>query len=263
MLDTHTHTLYSFDGRDSAIDMANKGKELNLEYMAFTDHYDRDYVYIDRYSYVGQIDVENYVKGVTKLKEEYPFLAMGIELGYSELAEKDYVTLLKNYKFDYVLNSIHTVDGMDVYNSEYFLDKTKHQAYSEYLKKVLKSTNANYPYNAISHIGFARKNSTYQDNYMPIEEYADIVDAIFVSIIEKGKTLEVNSNVKTKDFMPCKDFLKRYYELGGRSISFASDAHVASRVCDMYEEACELVKSIGFTYWTVYREGKPSYIKID
>ncbi len=263
MIDTHTHTFYSFDAKDTARDMAIKGKELNLQYMAFTDHYDRDYVYIKRYSYVKQLDVKKYIEGVSKLKEEFPFLAMGIELGYSELAEKDYVDLLNNYQFDYVLNSIHTVDGMDVYNSEYFSDKTKHEAYSIYLKKVLISTEADYPYNTISHIGFCRKNSNYSDNYMPIEEYSDIVDAIFTKIIEKGKTLEVNSNIKTKDFMPTKDFLERYYQLGGRSISFASDAHVVSRVGDMYKQASELVKSVGFTHWTVYREGKPLFIEIE
>lgn len=262
MIDTHTHTKFSFDGRDSARDMAERGKQLGLSYMAFTDHFDRDYVYIDKYSYVGQLDVNAYVEGVSVLKDFYPFLALGVELGYSEIAEDDYNKLLEIDKFDYVLNSIHTIDGMDVYNSEYFEDKSKHEAYETYLLQVLKSTKAKFFYNAISHLGFARKNSTYEDNFMPLKEYGDIVDSIFKNIIDMGKTLEVNSNIKTKDFMPTKEYLQRYFELGGRSIAFASDAHVVGRVGEMYNEACEMVKDIGFRYWTVYRERNPIFIEI-
>lgn len=262
MVDTHTHTKFSFDGRDSARDMAEKGREFNLDYMAFTDHFDRDYVYIDQYSYVGQLNIPAYIEGVKELKEEYPFLALGIELGYSERAENDYNTLLDIKKFDYVLNSIHTIDGKDVYNSEYFEDKNKHRAYETYLLQVLKSTKAKFFYNTISHLGFARKNSTYEDNLMPLNEYSDIVDSIFKNIIDMGKTLEVNSNIKTRDFMPTKEYLKRYFELGGRSVSFASDAHVVGRIGEMYEEASEMVKDIGFRYWTVYRERNPIFIEI-
>lgn len=263
MIDTHTHTKFSFDGKDSAVDMAERGRELNLDYMAFTDHFDRDYVYIDKYSFVGQLDVKGYIEGVTNLKERYPFLALGIELGYSERAENDYNKLLDIKKFDYVLNSIHTIDSLDVYNSEYFEEKSKHKAYETYLLQVLKSTKAKFFYNTISHLGFARKNSNYQDNLMPLSDYRDIVDAIFKNIIDMGKTLEVNSNIKTSDFMPTSEYLKRYFELGGRSIAFASDAHVVGRIGEMYTEACDMVKDIGFRYWTVYRERNPVFIEIE
>lgn len=262
MVDTHTHTSFSFDGRCSSVDMAERGKELGLNYMAFTDHLDRDYVHIDRYSYVGQLDINRYIKEVTALKERYPFLALGIELGYSEKAENDYCTMLEMARFDYVLNSIHTIDGQDVYNSEYFEDKDKKTAYTNYLLQVNKSTKAKYFYNTISHLGFVRKNSTYEDNFMPLSEYGDVLEEIFKNIIDMGKTLEVNTNIKTQDFMPTKELLTRYYEMGGRSIAFASDAHVANRIGDMYEQASEMVTGIGFRYWTVYRERKPIFIEI-
>lgn len=262
MIDTHTHTKFSFDGRFDAFLMAERGRELGLDYMAFTDHLDRDYAYIERYSHVRQLDIDSYVKAVTVLKESYPFLALGIELGYSERAENDYTFLLDLPKFDYILNSIHTINGQDVYNSEYFEDKDKKTAYEKYLLQVHKSTTAKYFYNTISHLGFVRKNSTYEDNLMPLKDYGDIIEAIFQNIIDMGKTLEINSNIKTQDFMPTKELLNRYYEMGGRSITFASDAHVISRIGDMYEQACEMVRDIGFRYWTVYRERQPIFLEI-
>lgn len=262
MIDTHTHTKFSCDGKSTPHKMAERGKKLGLTYMAFTDHCDRDYTKLYKYLYVGQLDVEEYMKAVTEMKEEYPFLALGIELGYSKQAVEDYKNLPLD-KFDYVLNSIHTVNGLDCYTSDFFEGRTKKEAYEKYLLKVLESVNAEYSFDTISHIGFVRKNAPYEDKSMTMAEFGDILDEIFKGIIERNKTLELNCNIKSKDFMPTKELVARYYELGGRNISFASDAHVRARVAENYNEGAELVKEIGFTHWTVYRERKPIKVPIE
>lgn len=262
MIDAHTHTKFSFDGKSSAVDMAERGKELGLEYMAFTDHFDRDYSHILRYKLVRQLNIEKYVEAVSKMKEQYPFLALGIECGYSELAEKDYIEKIPYEKMDYVINSIHTVDGLDCYTAAYFSKTEKKEAYKNYLLKVLKSVDAKYSFDTVTHIGFVRKNAPYEDAAMPLDEYRDIIEAILKRIIENDKTLEINSNIKYKDFMPTEEIIRFYYELGGRNVTFASDAHLTARVGDMYNEAASLAKSIGFTHWTVYRERKPVKIEI-
>ena len=84
-------------------------------------------------------------------------------------------------------------------------------------------------------------------------------------IIEKDKTLEINTHVHKNgmEYLPENEILKRYYELGGRNITFSSDAHRASFICDKYELAKNVVKEIGFTEWTVYKKQKPFKIKID
>ncbi|MGN1042215.1 MAG: histidinol-phosphatase HisJ family protein [Christensenellales bacterium] len=262
MIDAHTHTEFSFDGRATALNMAEKGKSLGLEYMAFTDHCDRDYAYLYKYIHIRQLNVDEYMKTVSEMKEKYPFLALGIELGYSEFAERDYKRLPLE-KFDYVLNSVHTADGLDCYNPEFFYNRSKKEAYTSYLKKVLKSVNADYSFDTITHLGFVRKNAPFDDASLTLSEYGDLIDEILKGIIDKGKTLEINSNVKYKDFMPTKEIVERYFELGGRNVCFSSDAHVVGRVGEMYREGAELAKSIGFEYWTVYRERKMQKIKID
>jgi len=242
--------------------MAEKGASLNLSYMAFTDHCDRDYAKLYKYMTVGQMNVEKYVNAVSAMKEKYPFLALGIELGYSKEAERDYKAIDLS-RFDCVLNSVHIVNGLDCYNKEYFDGKTKHEAFFKYLNKIYESLDADYSFDIITHIGFVRKNAPYDDRSITMAEFGDIIDAIFKKIIDKNKTLEINCNIRTKDFMPTKELVERYYYLGGRNISFASDAHVVNRVAEMYAEGAELVKSVGFNYWTVYRERQENKIKID
>lgn len=263
MIDAHTHTKFSFDGESAAEDMAKRGQELGLKYMAFTDHLDRDYAHILRYKNIRQLNVAKYVDAISEMKERYPFLALGIECGYSELAEKDYAELIPYDKMDYVINSIHTIDGLDCYNYDYFADKTVFEAFSKYLLKVLKSVDAPYDFDTITHIGFVRKNAPYEDVSMPMSVYGDIIDEILKRIIARDKTLELNSKIKYRDFMPTAEVVARYYELGGRNITFASDAHVTTKVGNMYAEAADLAKSIGFKYWTVYRERKPIKMEIE
>ena len=263
MIDAHTHTTFSFDAKSDPVAMAERGKELGLKYMAFTDHYDRDYAHIFRYRFIKQLKLDKYVEEMIKMKEKYPFLALGIECGYSVRAEKDYCNNIPFDKMDYIVNSIHTIDKLDCYEQAYFRKFDKETAYKQYLVKILESLDAKYEFDTVAHIGFVRKNAPYKDASMPLSEYGDIIEAILKKIIEKDKTLEVNSNIKYKDFMPTAEVLRLYYDLGGRNVTFGSDAHITDRVADMYTDAAELAKSIGFTYWTVYRERKPQKIEIE
>lgn len=263
MIDAHTHTKYSFDGKSRAADMAARGEELGLEYLAFTDHCDLDYAHILKYKLIKQIKIDKYVEGVNALRERFPFLALGLECGYSELSEKDYVAKIPFKSFDYILNSVHTVDGLDTYTQAYFIGKSKEKAYTKYLLKVLKSLDCAYPYNTVSHLGFVRKKAPYRDAAVDAETFGDILDEILKRIIEKGKTLEINTNTRSNDFMPGAEIVERYYNLGGRDITFASDAHIFSRICDRYPEARDMAKNVGFKYWTVYKNRLPVRIPID
>ena len=61
--------------------------------------------------------------------------------------------------------------------------------------------------------------------------------------------------------MPCLEIVKRYFELGGRAISFASDAHAPNRIADKREEIVAELKKIGFTHVTVPFKGE--YVQVE
>ena len=83
------------------------------------------------------------------------------------------------------------------------------------------------------------------------------------TVIAKDKILEVNSASKMRETMtlPSENILQRYYELGGRKISFGSDAHFKERVADKREEVVDMLKRIGFTHITVPFRGE--HIKVE
>ena len=96
-----------------------------------------------------------------------------------------------------------------------------------------------------------------------MEEYGEEIDDILKTIIAKGKILEVNSSTKIPNQISLPDLpiVQRYYDLGGRKVSFGSDAHFKERILDKREELVSALKKIGFTYITVPFKGE--YIQVE
>ena len=95
-------------------------------------------------------------------------------------------------------------------------------------------------------------------------EYADFpekFDAILHGIIERGKALEVNTHTS---LFPTEEILRKYYDYGGRKLSFGSDSHHAE-LCKDYEKTCAMLRGIGFTHFSVFsghREEREELIPI-
>lgn len=263
MIDTHTHSTFSHDGHNKIETMIKRAKKIGIKYLAITDHCDWDYLEIDGYDHFRQIDLVGYLKEIEKQKEltEGIELAIGLELGFHSLATETYNKNIPFDRFDSIINSVHSIGNHDVYFPAYFVGQKRDEAYLKYLQGVQESIMAPYPYTTIGHIGYIAKNSIYENKSLLYNDFTDILDMILKAIIDKDKTLELNSNIRTDICMPNISILKRYKELGGENITFASDAHKIHRLGEGYNEVKDLAASIGYKYWTVYKKLAPSKIK--
>ena len=263
MIDCHTHTNLSHDGNYSAKEMVAQANKLGLIYYAITDHMDRDY--IDFCPSFYQINLDTLTEKVFEVKDQKGmFVALGVECGYSKSAEQRYAEELPKYPFDIILNSLHTLDDIDIYFPDFFEDKTQREAYGKYFLGVLDSVNALYPYDVITHLGYVIRNAPYSPKTVIYSEYADYLDEILKTIIKKGKCLEVNANITCEryGFYPNKEILTRYKQLGGEQLSFGSDAHRIERIGTNYDTIGNEVKSLGFKYYTVFKQRKPYFVEI-
>ena len=158
---------------------------------------------------------------------------------------------------------MHTCLGKDCYFADFFAGKSKQYAYNAYLYRVLESLDAPYRYDIVAHVGYCSRNATYPDPKLRYEDYADVLDEILKRIIARGKILEVNSSAKTagSPFIPDTDILERYFELGGRMVSFASDAHDTTRIADRRDIVVAALKKIGFTHLTIPDKGR--YLQLE
>ena len=247
LFDTHTHSDYSHDGIPALEELVKAAISKGLKYLAITDHCDKDCVALPGFEWVRQIDLVSRKAEMTALKQKYAgeiYIADSLEYGYAPEADALYLDVQNSYPTDYVINSVHIVEGIDVYFREYFDSRTKADA--------------------IGHLGYIARCSTYPEKKLYYSDFPDLIDAILKAVINKGKSLEINTASKgTKcDLFHDTTILKRYKQLGGELITFGSDAHEPSRLCADFEEAEAAALSCGFRYAFVYSGHKPSAVKL-
>lgn len=269
--DIHTHTKFSADGRNSIEEMIAAAMQKGLAWYGISEHfnydYDRLHLTIDGQE-VPPIDERAYFTRARELQKQLRgklHLLVGAEFGYDNANStlQRYIETEQKYSPDFVVNSVHTCLGMDCYFPHYCVGKSKEYAYNAYLYRVLESLDAPYRYDIVAHIGYCSRNATYPDPKLRYEDYADVLDEILKRIIARGKILEVNSSAKTagSPFIPDTDILERYFELGGRMVSFASDAHDTTRIADRRDIVVAALKKVGFTHLTIPDKGR--YLQLE
>ena len=266
MIDTHTHCTHSHDGKVGPEVMIDRAIELGMEYVALTDHYDAELTLLPEFAFIRQIDLDRHFKELAELKERYAGkiqVGVGIECGYMKEADDIYLKTLAPFDIDITINSVHTVEYEDCYLKSYFDKRTKYSAYEAYLKVVRESLDCPYHYDSVGHIGYVVRKSIYPDKNLYYADHADLIDDILKTLIAKGKALEVNSQSKgVYDFLPTKEILLRYKELGGELLTFGSDAHLLERLGEKYSLVTDYLKSIGFKHVFKYLAHKPVAVKL-
>ncbi len=267
LTDVHTHSAFSADGTSPLSEMVNTAKKAGFRYFGVSEHFDYDYKtqgITAQGKPIRIIDAPAYFAAARVLQrqtesENFRLLAGG-EFGFANKKEcfDLYAEIAEKYRPDFIVNSVHTCAGRDCFFTDYFDGKTKEYAYSLYLEKVLESLEAPYPFDVVAHVGYVARNAPYPDPKLRYEEYSDLLDGILREIAAKNKILEVNTSARTAGsaFLPDTDILTRYFQLGGREITFSSDAHAPSRIGEKRETVCEALKRIGFSFITVPDCGK-------
>lgn len=269
LTDMHTHSTFSHDGRDDLKTMLNCAVQKGIVFYGVSEHFDFDYDYSkmpqELRAKLYNTDEEEYFHAARHIQEAYEGVinvAIGAEFGYSddEKVQGRYVSTYEKYRPDFVINSVHGVGGVDFAYAVITGDKTT--VYKSYLQLVRRSLDAPYPYDIVGHIGYVARYVPFEDRAFSLGEFGEELDDILKTIVQKGKILEVNSsnkNLETRT-IPCKEIIQRYYELGGRKVSFGSDAHFQERILEKRDEVVEMLQEIGFTEITVPFRGE--HIKI-
>ena len=190
-------------------------------------------------------------------KRKTPLFLLRIPAVKPQVIER-YQELFERMHFDVVVNSVHFVNGWDVYFPNAFFFKSRRRMYGDYLDLVLKSLDAPYEYDIVAHIGYVTRNAPYKKKVLEYADFPEKFDAILHGIIERGKALEVNTHTS---LFPTEEILRKYYDYGGRKLSFGSDSHHAE-LCKDYERTCAMLRGIGFTHFSVFSAHREELIPI-
>jgi histidinol-phosphatase (PHP family) len=258
MFDNHSHTQYSGDipkGQGNSVrELCIAAIEKGLDGIAITDHFDIDGIYD---GYFPPLDHEAIARDITESREEFKGklkLLHGIELGQATHMPDESNVQLQSQPYDIVLGSVHAVRGIIDFADTDIAGMTKNEytrLWEQYIEEML-DTIAWGNFDVLTHITYPKR--YYLGN--GITDFPDIknkgreyFEPILKAVINKGITLECNTSGLRQtmgECLPNEDLFRFYYELGGRDVTVGSDAHKAKDLGANFNDAVEMLKSIGF-----------------
>ncbi len=261
MFDFHMHSRVSFDGHDSGLDMALAARDAGLREICFTDHLD--------YDPTGKMGVlafatEDYNREYENLEVPGLDIRLGVEFGMTPDNRQQFHMDLQRRPFDFVLGSVHFVDGMDVYFPPYWQGKSVFEAERRYLEATLECVEAHEDFDVLAHLTYIAKPHCHPaPRPVPLEAHREIVEEILKILVKKGKGLELNTSGVDRcgGYLPTADYFRLFQSLGGEIVTIGSDAHRCDRVGQYSFQAREMLGEI-FGYVCTFQGRKPVFHRL-
>ncbi len=262
--DYHIHSHFSPDSKSAILSIALTAMKKGLTEIAICDHFDptaNDPDCLNEYDPKAYFD-ELYA--VRQMVGNQIKILAGVEAGQAQLYPESIKKLFKNYKYDFVLGSVHNTTGdVDLAFAEF----TKDNYFSwlqQYFSEAEKAADTAL-YDVFAHICYPVRYMNRVNLATIAGEYEELAVPVLKKIIEHGKGLEINTSglrFPSKKLNPLPSLLKKYKSLGGEILTIGSDAHFTTYVGLGIPTAIVAAKDAGFRYIAYYRDRKPYFEKI-
>lgn len=259
LYDYHLHSAFSGDSDAPAERMAERARDLGLNGLCFTEHQDPD---APDNGIDFTVDFASYFACMERLRAQYRGrlqICAGMEFGIQPHLPGTLQALCETWPFDFVIASLHFVDGQDPYYPSFFEGHSERERYELFFRTQLEALQAFPPesYDTLGHMDYVVRYGPNRNRFYSYDAYAGQIDPILQFLIDHGKCLEVNTGgIKSGlgEPNPCAGVLRRYRELGGELITIGSDAHEPQNLCYAFDQAAELLRGLGFRYYAVFEQ---------
>lgn len=258
-IDLHTHTCHSFDSEADPCALCDAAVTAGLSALAITDHVDMPAC--------KEADTAASVADARALQAAYDgrlLVLAGVELGEPLHDPAQTARLLDTYAFDVVLASLHNVqDQLDFYDiapADPALPALLDRYFDELLAMVAWGR-----FDVLAHLTYPWRYLAPEAREPALRARWERVDAVLRALAHSGKALEINTSGYRQGLgepLPGLEVARRFREVGGDCVTLGSDAHTPAVVGDAVDRGIDVARAAGFAYVTVYREHKPSWIKL-
>lgn len=258
--DYHMHTSFSADSDTTPEEMIQAAIQKGLQTICITDHHDIDFTEPG-----FQIDFDNYFPVLRELQEKYRDkieILIGMEFGMQPHLGETEKQLAKKHPFDFIIGSLHLVDGKDPYRGDIFHGKTDETVYRRTFELMIENIRKCPDFDSLGHMDYVVRYGTNREQEYSYQKYADYLDEILKYLIQNGKALELNTagwKYGLPFAHPHMDILKRYKELGGEMITIGSDGHCPEHVAYDFPKVKAYLEMCGFKYYTEFRQRIPKF----
>lgn len=238
----------------------------------FRDYYEK-YILLDG-SHLGQLQkywldrvrigsIEDYFKVTRSLQSQgYP-LSIGVEADFFPGGEQELQALLAPYELDYVIGSVHFLDGWGFDNPEAkdrYEEKDLIDLY-HHLFEHLKQAAASGIFDIIAHLDNLKVFNFRPDEEELLEGY----DEVAAALKRANVATEINTGLAyrypVKQMCPSPVFLSRLYA-HGVPITLSSDSHFPDDIGSMLDEAMDIANRIGYQEIVYFEKRKRIHVPL-
>lgn len=241
--DFHVHCRFSTDSHTPPEAMCEAAIAKGLQEICFTDHLDLGF----EDPKLFRFDPEEYFSVLEGLKRSYAGrleLHIGMELGLipnNPVLAQEAESLAKDYPWEFIIGSTHQIPVELGGRISYVNPANPAEAgrswerfgsvqalMTVYYETVLNNLQQFDCLDTLGHLDYM--NRYVPKNLLPsrYEDHAEQIERILTTLIRKGIALEINTGGLYKGSgktNPEDRIIRRYLELGGKKLSWGSDAH--------------------------------------
>jgi histidinol-phosphatase (PHP family) len=193
-------------------------------------------------------DLEAYVDAIMKARGRGLPVKLGLEVDYVPGREEETRELLAPYPWDYLLGSVHFIDGLGVDGEPRLLDAVGvEEAWARYFETLARAARSGL-FDSLSHPDLVKIFGQRAESF----DYGPAAEAI----AESGVAVEVSTaglRKPVRELYPHPDFLAACRERGV-PVTVGSDAHSPDVVGRDFDRARELLRSVGYDTVTVFEQ---------
>ncbi|MFF2479739.1 histidinol-phosphatase HisJ family protein [Paenibacillus sp. NPDC058071] len=191
--------------------------------------------------------IEEYLSAVRRMQSKgYP-ISLGVEADFFPGGEAELKSLLDQYELDYVIGSVHFIDGWGFDNPELqymFEQRNLLELYTNGFDHVKQAARSGL-FDIIAHLDNLKV-----FNYRPDEaDMQELYDDVAKTLKEADVASEINTGLAyrypVKEMCPSPSFLSKLYA-HGVPITLGSDSHFPDDIGMMLEEAAQLARETGY-----------------
>lgn len=266
LIDTHVHSDNSPDGHHSCMFLCEQAAAQGMRAIAITDHCETDTYRTEHYD---RSTMQSYLE-ILKAKTSFTgklIVLRGIELGQPAYDLPQAEKIIQRQEYDIVIGSIHNLRGrQDFYFMKSFTEQETYDMMEEYLDELLIMTEWG-KFDTLAHLTYPLRYFYKQNNiHVDMSRFTKKTDELLSLLAEKEKALEINTaglRQPIHALSPETELVRRFHELGGKYITFGSDAHFAEDIAKGLAEAREAALAAGFDRCVFYQNRHPMEIPLN
>jgi len=260
LIDYHTHTAASPDGKGRMEEYVRAAAGKSLAEIGFSDHVEFSSLLNSRNPLADRMS--EYVSRFQELREKAkPPIKLGVELGFFPDNVERIRQFSREHPFDYVIGAVHEIEGWTVDNPaeiEEYSRRDTAQVYEQYFALVRQLCKTRM-FDIVAHPDLIKI-----FGFKPAADYTEILVETAEAMVKADVCAEINTKGLVR---PCREAYPSPRFLGilhdyGVPIVFGSDAHEPSEVGRRFEDAVKLAMKAGYTHSCVFKRRERSLVEL-